>query len=48
MMNSQWNDSIHSLTPQDTYRGYLKFKDKTVSKHAQQNHEIDVEIVNDQ
>ena len=31
-----------------TYCDYLKVRAKIVSKHAQQNQEIDIEIVNDQ
>ena len=36
------------LTLQDTYHDYQKAVAKTISKHTQQNHEIDIEIVNDQ
>ena len=36
------------FTPQYTYCDYLKVRAKIVSKLAQQNQEIDIEIVNDQ
>ena len=37
----------HLLTPQNTYCDYLKVVAKSFSKHAQQNQEIDIEIVSD-
>ena len=39
---------IHLLIPEDTFHDYVKVVAKAVSKHAQQNQEIDIEIVNNQ